>query len=90
VLDLNQRLAGEQDASSSVDSHICQFGRLAKWRYRFRDSWERLLHFSKTPDLKMYQDAVEVPVGDWTAKRLANMSENYRSRQEVAVVCGSL
>ncbi len=53
-----------------------------KWRYRFRDSWERLLHFSKTPDLKMNQDAVKVPVGDWTAKRLANMSERDRSRQE--------
>ena len=53
-----------------------------KWRYRFRDSWERLLHFSKTPDLKMNQDAVKVPVGDWTAKRLANMSLRDRSRQE--------
>ena len=24
-----------------------------KWKYRFRDSWERLLHFSKTRDVKM-------------------------------------
>ena len=55
-----------------------------KWKYRFRDSWERLLHFSKTRDVKMNQDAVKVPIGDWTAKRLANMSKNDRSRQESA------
>ena len=53
-----------------------------KWKYRFRDSWERLLHFSKTSDVKMNQDAVKVPVGEWTKKRLSNMSENDRSRQE--------
>lgn len=55
-----------------------------KWKYRFRDSWERLLHFSKTRDVKMNQDAVKVPIGGWTEKRLANMSENDRSRQESA------
>ncbi len=53
-----------------------------KWKYRFRDSWERLLHFTKTPDIRMNQDAVKIPVGDWTAKRLANMSTNDRTRQE--------
>ncbi len=53
-----------------------------KWKYRFRDSWERLLHFSKTRELKMRQDAVKIPVGDWTKTRLRNMSENDRSRQE--------
>ncbi len=55
-----------------------------KWRYRFRDAWERLIHFSKTPDLKMNQDAVKVPVGEWTKRRLANMSANDRSRHESA------
>lgn len=44
-----------------------------KWRYRFRDAWERLLHFSKTADLKMNQDSVKMPVGDWKEKRLTNM-----------------
>ncbi len=53
-----------------------------KWKYRFRDSWERILHFSKTPDLKMRQDAVKVPVGDWTKTRLKNMSANDLTRQE--------
>ena len=52
-----------------------------KWKYRFRDAWERILHFSKTPDLKMRQDAVKQPVGDWTEKRLRNLSENDMTRQ---------
>lgn len=53
-----------------------------KWKYRFRDSWERILHFAKTPDIKMNQDAVKVPIGEWTQKRLANMSDNDFERQE--------
>ena len=55
-----------------------------KWKYRFRDAWERILHFSKTKDLKMRQDAVKVPIGDWTNTRLKNLSENDRQRQESA------
>ena len=55
-----------------------------KWKYRFRDSWERLLHFSKTRSVKMNQDAVKVPVGDWTKTRLANMSDTDRRRRESA------
>ena len=55
-----------------------------KWKYRFRDAWERILHFSKTPELKMRQDAVKVPVGDWTQNRLRNMSRNDRTRRQSA------
>ena len=55
-----------------------------KWKYRFRDSWERLLHFSKTPEVRMNQDAVKVPVGSWTKSRLVNMSANDRERRESA------
>ncbi len=55
-----------------------------KWKYRFRDSWERILHFSKTKDIKMRQDAVKVPVGNWTQQRLRNMSAKDRKRQESA------
>ena len=47
-----------------------------KWPNRCRDSWERCLHFAKKKDLKMYQDAVKVPIGDWAAKRFKSMSEN--------------
>ena len=42
-----------------------------KWKYRFRDSWERILHFTKTKNFKMNQDAVKVPIGDWTEKDFA-------------------
>lgn len=55
-----------------------------KWKYRFRDSWERILHFSKTRDVKMHQDAVRVPIGDWTGARLSNMSDNDMTRQQSA------
>ena len=55
-----------------------------KWKYRFRDSWERILHFSKSRDLKMRQDAVKVPIGEWTQARLKNMSANDRTRRESA------
>lgn len=47
-----------------------------KWPNRFRDSWERCLHFAKRKDFKMYQDAVKVPIGDWATKRFKSMSEN--------------
>lgn len=47
-----------------------------KWPNRFRDSWERCLHFTKRKDFKMYQDAVKVPIGDWATKRFKSMSEN--------------
>jgi DNA modification methylase len=55
-----------------------------KWKYRFRDAWERILHFSKEKDFKMRQDAVKVPIGDWAEKRLRNMSSNDLKRQESA------
>ena len=55
-----------------------------KWKYRFRDSWERVIHFSKTKDVKMNQEAVMVPTGDWADTRLQNMSENDRMRRRSA------
>ena len=55
-----------------------------RWKYRFRDAWERILHFSKTADVKMRQDAVKQPIGEWTQTRLKNMSERDRTRQESA------
>src|SRR3990167_4003914 len=47
-----------------------------KWSNRFRDSWERCLHFTKRKEFKMYQDAVKVPIGDWAQKRFKSMSKN--------------
>lgn len=47
-----------------------------KWPNRFRDSWERCLHFTKEKKFYMNQDAVKVPIGDWAEKRFKSMSEN--------------
>jgi site-specific DNA-methyltransferase (adenine-specific)/site-specific DNA-methyltransferase (cytosine-N4-specific) len=47
-----------------------------KWPNRFRDSWERCLHFTKKKNFKMYQEAVKVPIGDWAAKRFKSMSQD--------------
>lgn len=46
-----------------------------KWSNRFRDSWERCLHFTKNNKFKMYQDAVKVPIGSWAKKRFRSMTE---------------
>jgi site-specific DNA-methyltransferase (adenine-specific) len=46
-----------------------------KWPNRFRDSWERCLHFTKKRKFKMYQDAVKVPIGDWAKQRFKTMTE---------------
>jgi DNA modification methylase len=51
-----------------------------KWPNRFRDAWERCLHFTKQKRFKMYQEAVMVPRGDWAKKRLAKLSETDRIR----------
>ena len=59
-----------------------------KWKYRFRDAWERIIHFTKTSDIKMRQDAVKVPIGDWTQARMKNLSENDLSRQDSATNSG--
>ncbi|MCB8943167.1 MAG: site-specific DNA-methyltransferase [Ardenticatenaceae bacterium] len=59
-----------------------------KWPNRFRDSWERVLHFNKDKKFNMYQDEVMVPVGDWAKTRLANLSETDKVRDESKVESG--
>lgn len=58
------------------------------WPNRFRDVWERLLHFNKEKKFNMYQDAVRVPIGDWSKSRLKNLSETDKSRDNSAVGSG--
>lgn len=53
-----------------------------KWPNRFRDAWERCLHFTKQKRFKMYQDAVKVPMGSWAGKRLRNLSTTDMIRDE--------
>ncbi len=47
-----------------------------KWPNRFRDSFERCLHFTKSKNFFMDQDAVKVPIGNWANKRFKSMSQN--------------
>jgi len=51
-----------------------------KWTNRFRDAWERLLQFNKNRKFHMYQDAVKIPIGDWSKSRLKNLSETDKIR----------
>ena len=53
-----------------------------KWPNRFRDAWERCLHFTKSKRFKMFQEAVMVPMGDWKTSRLRNLSEEDQVRHE--------
>ena len=46
-----------------------------KWVHRFRDAWERCYHLTKSPNFRMYQDAVKVPIGNWAKERFKSMSE---------------
>jgi len=53
-----------------------------KWSNRFRDSWERCLQFNKEKKFDMYQNAVMIPVGDWSKKRLSKLSNTDMIRDE--------
>jgi len=53
-----------------------------KWPNRFRDAWEPILQFNKKRKFKMFQEAVMVPVGDWSKKRLQKLSQTDRTRDE--------
>jgi len=46
-----------------------------KWPNRFRDTWERCLHFTKQKNFRMYQDAVKVAIGDWKNLRFKSLSK---------------
>jgi len=59
-----------------------------KWPNRFRDAWERCLQFNKQKKFAMYQDAVMVPVGDWSESRLAHLSDTDKHRDNSRVGSG--
>jgi len=59
-----------------------------KWPNRFRDGWERCLHFTNVKRFAMYQNAVRVPMGDWSQSRLRNLSETDRRRDNSHVQSG--
>ena len=59
-----------------------------KWPNRFRDGWERCLHFTKQKKFKMYQKAVMIPKGKWAESRLKNLSETDKVRDESRAMSG--
>jgi site-specific DNA-methyltransferase (adenine-specific) len=59
-----------------------------KWPNRFRDSWERCLHFTKEKKFDMYQDEVKIPMGDWAETRLKKLSKTDKIRDESQVKSG--
>jgi site-specific DNA-methyltransferase (adenine-specific) len=56
-----------------------------KWPNRFRDAWERCLHFTKSKKFKMNQEAVMVPMGDWAQTRLKTLGKNDTVRYDSQV-----
>src|SRR3990172_953592 len=59
-----------------------------KWPNRFRDAWERCLHFTTQKKFKMFQEAVMVPMGDWKNNRLTKLGPNDTIRHESRVASG--
>ena len=59
-----------------------------KWSNRFRDAWERCLHFTKNKNFSMYQEDVMVPIGDWAQIRLNNLSKTDKIRDVSRVGSG--
>ena len=59
-----------------------------KWPNRFRDAWERCLHFTLSKDFSMYQEEVMVPMGDWRHSRLQNLSDTDMRRDNSKVMSG--
>jgi DNA modification methylase len=59
-----------------------------KWPNRFRDAWERCLHFTKQRQFKMFQKEVMVPTGDWAVARLRKLSKIDQQRDESKVLSG--
>ncbi len=59
-----------------------------KWPNRFRDAWERCLHFTKQKQFKMHQEAVMVPTGGWAKTRLRKLSATDQVRDESRVSSG--
>lgn len=59
-----------------------------KWPNRFRDAWERCLHFTKSRKFKMNQEAVMVPMGDWAETRLKSLGKNDVIRYDSQVGSG--
>jgi DNA modification methylase len=47
-----------------------------KWSNRFRDAWERLLHFTKEKEFKMNQESVMIPISQSSKERMKRLCHN--------------
>ena len=52
-----------------------------KWPNRFRDSWERLLHFTKAKKFKMNQESVMVTASASTRRKAARITKRDKVRK---------
>lgn len=59
-----------------------------KWPNRFRDSWERLLHFTKNKSFKMNQDSVMIPAAVATNERMTRLADYDKKRHRNATESG--
>jgi site-specific DNA-methyltransferase (adenine-specific) len=59
-----------------------------RWTNRFRDAWERCLHFNRQKKFKIFQEEVMVPMGKWKDKRLNRLSETDKKRDVSKVGSG--
>ena len=59
-----------------------------RWTNRFRDAWERCLHFNRQKQFKIFQKEVMVPMGKWKDKRLNKLSETDKKRDVSKVGSG--
>lgn len=59
-----------------------------KWKNRFRDAWERCLHFTKSKNFKMFQENAMVPIGDWANSRLTKMNGKDLVRHDSRTLSG--
>jgi site-specific DNA-methyltransferase (adenine-specific) len=59
-----------------------------KWPNRFRDGWEHCHHFTKQRQFYMNQEAVMVPMGEATKRRLKYLSKTDQTRDPSSVGSG--
>src|SRR5277367_5254256 len=59
-----------------------------KWPNRFRDAWEKCIHFTKQRNFQMFQEEVMVPMGDWKETRLKSLGKNDVVRYDSQVGSG--
>ncbi len=52
-----------------------------KWPNRFRNAWERCIHFTRERKFAMYQEAVMIPMGGWRHTRLKSLNKSDQVRK---------